>query len=454
MFLKEILMAIQPPSSLSTEMLLLRVRKTFQSITDSRQSTKSRISVSDALMSGLAVFALKFPSLLKFDEQRQEEHIRYNLQHLYGLQQVPCDTQMREIIDPVEPMALHPAYHALLQSVKETGGLEPFRFLKQGFLVSIDGTGLFSSSSICCPDCATKTTRNGETLYYHQLLAAVIMHPDLKQVLPLIPEPILGGDGETKNDCEQVAVKRLLKRLREDYPRLPLTIVEDALFAKGPHLKLLKELNLSYIIGVKEGDHAHLFDAVKRHEDNETMDGLIDQDDTKKRTIIYRFVNGLELNKSHSDIKVNFLEYVEIEKGKICCRFTWVTDITITENNCIELVRGGRSRWKIENETFNTLKNQGYRLEHNYGHGKQHLSTNFALLMLLAFFIDQIQELACIPFQKARQRFRSRTSLWEQMRALFMGYFIDDWNTFWQAIINGHQVSRLQPKNIAFCNTS
>lgn len=447
-------MAIPPPSFLSTEMLLLRVRKTFQSITDSRQQTKSRISISDALMSGLAVFALKFPSLLKFDEQRQEEHIRHNLQRLYGLQQVPCDTQMREIIDPVEPTDLHPAYRALLQSVKETGGLEPFRFLKQGFLVSIDGTGQFSSSSISCPDCATKTTRDGETLYYHQLLAAVIMHPDLRQVLPLIPEPILGGDGETKNDCEQVAVKRLLKRLREDYPKLPLTIVEDALFAKGPHLKLLKELGLSYIIGVKEGDHAHLFDAVKIHEDHETMEGFVQRDDSKKKTIIYRFVNGLELNKSHPDIQVNFLEYVEVEKEKICCRFTWVTDITITENNCIELVRGGRSRWKIENETFNTLKHQGYRLEHNYGHGKQHLSTNFALLMLLAFFIDQIQELACIPFQKARQRFRSRTSLWEQMRALFVGYFIDDWNTFWQAIINGHRVSRLQPKNMTLCNTS
>lgn len=447
-------MAIQFLSSLSTEKLLLRVRQTFQSIADARQLKKSRISISDALMSGLAVFALKFPSLLKFDEQRQEEHIRYNLQHLYGLQQVPCDTQMREIIDPIKPTDLHPAYRALLQSVKETGGLEQFRFLKQGFLVSIDGTGLFSSSSICCPECATKTTRQGETLYYHQLLAAVIMHPDLKQVLPLIPEPILGHDGETKNDCEQVAVKRLLKRLREDYPKLPLTIVEDALFAKGPHLKLLKELNFSYIIGVKEGDHAHLFDAVQIHEDNETMDGLVVQDNTKQRTIIYRFVNGLELNKSHPDIKVNFLEYMEVEKDKVCCRFTWVTDITITENNCIELVRGGRSRWKIENETFNTLKNQGYRLEHNYGHGKQHLSTNFALLMLLAFFIDQIQELACIPFQKARQRFRSRTSLWEQMRALFVGYFIKDWDTFWQAIIMGHKASRLEPKDRVICNTS
>lgn len=444
-------MALQPILSLS--MLLSRVRETFQSIADHRCAAKSTLSLADALMSGLAVFALKFPSLLKFDEQRQEEHIRYNLQHLYGITQAPCDTQLREIIDPVEPTALHPAYHAVFQYVHDTQALDQFRFLDQAFLVSVDGTGQFSSSTLCCPDCATKTTRSGETLYYHQLLAAAIVHPDRKPVLPLIPEPILGGDGETKNDCEQMAVKRLLRRLRHDYPDVPIRVVEDALFAKCPHLKLLKELNMSFIIGVKEGDHAHLFEAVQAHEDNDAMAGLIQRDAPANITRIYRFIHDLELNKSHPDITVNFLEYVELEKGQVRRRFTWITDVTITEENCAKLVQGGRSRWKIENETFNTLKNQGYRFEHNYGHGKQHLATNLALLMMLAFLVDQVQELASVTFQKARRRFRSRTSLWERMRALFVGYFIDDWDTFWQAIINGHQVARLQSK-IESLNTS
>ena len=130
------------------------------------------------------------------------------------------------------------------------------------------------------------------------------------------------------------------------------------------------------------------------------------------------------LNKSHPDITVNFIEYVELENGQVRYRGTWITDLTITEENCADIVRGARTRWKIENETFNTLKNQGYRLEHNYGHGKQHLATVFGLLTMLAFLIDQVQELACPVFRKARQRFRSRTSLWERMRALFVGYFI------------------------------
>ena len=97
-------------------------------------------------------------------------------------------------------------------------------------------------------------------------------------------------------------------------------------------------------------------------------------------------------------------------------------------------MRGGRARWKVENETFNTLKNQGYNLEHNYGHGKQHLSTVFATLTMLAFLIDQVQEHSCRLFKAARARFASRTALWERMRAFFTDFRIPNWATLWEAI--------------------
>lgn len=435
-----------PVPSFSTPKLLACVRKALAAIPDHRQEGKCTISLVDALMSGLALFALKFPSLLKFDEQRHEDHIRYNLETLYGVTRAPCDTQLRDILDPLEPTALHAAFRALFQCVQASPALDRYRILGQFLMVSIDGTGQYSSSAICCPECAIKQTRAGETLYYHQMVAAAIVHPDCQTVIPLIPEPILRHDGDTKNDCELTAVTRLITRLRQDYPTLPLLVVEDALFAKGPHLKLLKEKNIEFIIGVKEGDHASLFEAVQAHEENDTMGGLVQHDEKRNITRIFRFVNGLDLNKSHPDVKVNFLEYVELKGGRFYRRFTWVTSLEITENNCHDIMRGGRARWKVENETFNTLKNQGYRFEHNYGHGREHLATNLALLMMLAFFIDQIQELAGDLFQRARQRFRSRTSLWERMRALFVGYFIDDWEIFWSAIIRGHQVARLQPK--------
>lgn len=440
---------------LSAPRLLSVIRKAFSGVGDQRADANKKVAMADALMSAVAMFSLKFPSLLKFDETRTEKHIRHNLHHLYGVECAPSDSQLRDILDPVLPSALHPAYREVFATIKKTTLLEEFRFLGDFLLVSVDGTGQFASSKICCPECASKTMRNGDTQYYHQLLGAVIVHPDQRQVLPLIPEPILRADGATKNDCERNAAKRLLRRLGEDEPQGPFMILEDALAANGPHLNLLKELGYSYIIGVKEGDHAQLFEAVREHEESETMGGMTQYDEKSGVLHIYRFVNALALNKSHPDLKVNFLEYVEIKKGEVRRRFTWITDLLITEENCVEIARGGRSRWKIENETFNTLKNQGYQLEHNYGHGKQHLATNFALLMMLAFLIDQVQELADLQFHKARQRFRSRTSLWERMRSLFVGFFITSWDTFWEAIIHGHHVPKLEPKTaIPVNNTS
>ena len=117
-------------------------------------------------------------------------------------------------------------------------------------------------------------------------------------------------------------------------------------------------------------------------------------------------INDVALNKSNPDVRVNFLEYMQTDpKGKETL-FSWVTNIRITQGNVFALMKGGRARWKIENETFNTLKNLGYNFEHNYGHGKKYLSTILCLLMLLAFLIDQVQGIACSLFQGCKKTSR------------------------------------------------
>ena len=155
-------------------------------------------------------------------------------------------------------------------------------------------------------------------------------------------------------------------------------------------------------------------------------------------------MNGLPFNQSHPDILVNYLDYWEIREGKES-NFSWITDLELRRDNVYQVMRGGRGRWKIENETFNTLKNQGYQLEHNYGHGQKHLATVFGMLMMLAFPVDQVQEMCCDLFQAARQKFRSRTSLWDKLRGLFKEYFVVSWDTVWLAIIYGHKGGVLQP---------
>jgi hypothetical protein len=433
--------SIQLNKHFSAPALLNQIRKDFEKITDHRSGNQI-FSLPDVLMSGLAVFGLKCPSLLKFDEQRNEARIRANLRTLYGVAQAPCDTQIRTVLDEVSPDDLHAPFINIHRQLFSQKMVEKYRYL-DSFLFSVDGTGQFSSSKISCPDCCEKKHRNGKTEYYHQLLGIALVHPDKPQVLPWFPEAITRQDGATKNDCESNASKRLLPALRAALPKWPIIIIADSLSGTGPHIKLLKELEFGYIIVVQPGDHEALFEEVQRR----LCAGQVEEFEERGKDGVlrgYRFVNAISLNKSHPDLLVNYLDYwEETPKGK---KYTnsWVTHIHLTRDNVHTVMRGGRARWKIENETYNTLKNQDYHLEHNYGHGQKHLSTVFALLMMLAFLIDQIQEFCCELFQTARQKFRSRTSLWNKMRALFTEYFIDQWETLWLAIIYGHKGGALE----------
>jgi hypothetical protein len=260
----------------------------------------------------------------------------------------------------------------------------------------------------------------------------------------LAPEAITRQDGASKNDCERNAAKRLLERIRHPHPQLKLIVVENALAANGPHLELLGALGLRYIIGVKEGGHEALFEVMQERLRAGTCEEF---EYTNPRGVIhgFRFANDLPLNKSHPHVWVNFLEYWTID-GDEQRLWSWITDIPLTPDNVTKIMRGGCARWKIENETFNTLKNQGYHLEHNYAHGQQHLATVFAYLTLLAFLIiDQVQELGCRLFQGARGRFRSRRSLWARLRNLLSSLYISDWASLRKAIRFGHQGQLLVP---------
>ena len=147
----------------------------------------------------------------------------------------------------------------------------------------------------------------------------------------------------------------------------------------------------------------------------------------------------MPLNESNVDVRVNFLEYWEVKGGKTQ-HFTWITDFTISKLNGYTLMRGGRARWKIENETFNTLKNQGYHFEHNFGHGHQHLSVVLALLMMLAFAVDQVQQLACQLFQAAWRKVGSKRGLWERMRSLFCELPFDSMTAILRATAYGFHI--------------
>jgi hypothetical protein len=383
-------------------------------------------------MSAFAMFSLKSPSLLAFDKQRAAG----NLASLYGIERVPCDTLMREILDPVAPESLGPVFKSLFRQLQRGKAIEPMVFLDGHYLLSLDGTGYFSSQTIHCAACLHKVHRNGSVTYYHQMLGAAIVHPDVREVIPLMPEPIVNHDGTGKNDCERNAAKRFMTKLRKDHPHLKFIVTEDSLSSNAPHIETLQDHDLHYILGVKEGDHALLFQQVQaaehagcvtHYERHNRAAGLVHR---------FRFVNDVPLNAAKADVRVNFIEYWEIGDDKVQ-HFSWVTDLRVNKRNVFHLMRGGRARWKIENETFNTLKNQGYHFEHNYGHGLQHLSAMFALLMMLAFLVDQVQQLCCALFQAVWAKLGSKRLLWERLRALFYDYTLESMRQLLEALFYG-----------------
>jgi len=384
----------------------------------------------DILMSGLAVFGLKFPSLLKYDQSRHT--LDRNLLSLYHISKPPSDSYLRERLDELDPQFIRPVFKKLFAKLQRGKCLERFEFLDGHYMIALDGTGQFSSNSICCPQCCKKEHRDGSVTYYHQMLGACIVHPDQSNVIPLCPELIQNTDGSEKNDCERNASKRFIENLKREHPHLKVIILGDGISSNAPYIKLLQKHNMKFLLGAKPGDHEALFTAL----DSSEKTRYYEIQDERGFLHQFRFLNDTPLNKSNLDVPVNVMEYMQTDlKGKETL-FSWVTNIYITEDNIFKLMKGGRSRWKIENETFNTLKNYGYNFEHNYGHGQQFLSTILCLLMLLSFFIDQIQAIACHSFKAVKKQAGSFQGLWEELRTLFKYAVWSSWEHLYRFILS------------------
>jgi hypothetical protein len=293
----------------------------------------------------------------------------------------------------------------------------------------MDGTGFFSSHEIHCDNCCVKEHKNGSKTYYHQALSTVIAHPDHKPVFPIAMEFIQKQDGATKNDCELNAAKRLIVKLKTAHPHLKIRMLCDALYANGPLIKEFNANDLGYIIAATKKNNPYLY---KQYSDADITTHKV-QDGTK--TYVYKFCNKLFLNETHQDLMVNFVQYIELDDKEVKFYSSWITDIHLTEANIIDVVKGARCRWRVENETFNTLKNQGYNFEHNFGHGKENLSAVMAYLMMIAFAIDQTQEHTSKYFEMALQKKERKSYLWEKIRSLFLNFIIDSWETLYRFII-------------------
>ncbi len=411
---------------LSFSSLRKRLSGRLRGIRDHRQAGKVRHSIHDVFMSGFATMYFQDPSLLQFQKSLEEEIHNNNLKTLFQVQNIPKDSQMKEVIDEVESAELEPVFEDWFRALQRGKHLEQYLFLGDQYLVSFDGSGYFGSEKISCPGCLRKESKSGKVRYEHQIVQAALMHPDMRQVIPLAPEGVKNTDGGEKQDCEIEAGKRLIKKIRVAHPKLKIILVADSLHSKQPLIEEAKGAGMSYILVAKPEDHKILMEWVNEQRQLKEVSGM-QAKDMKGRLHIYEWINEVPLNGNKETVMTNYFEYWLIDKGKTTYHNSWVTDITICKDNVRELVRGGRCRWKIENEVFNTLKNQGYHIEHNYGHGEKNLSMNFFLLNLLAFFMHQIFELTDNLYQQCRKKVGSRREFWNCIRGIIKVLVFPDW---------------------------
>lgn len=441
----------RPAKRIKIQECLEVLNEQFASFSDPR-SGFSQIELKDFLLSSYAVFALKHPSLLAFEKEMKNEKKAHNLKKLFGITSIPSDTHLRDIMDELDFTQFRRIFKKLFAKVQRTKLFERYEFIRhQGrphYLLAADGTGYFRSDKIGCNHCLKyKGSQERKAKKFgHNMLAASLVHPDFKEVFPLCPEPIYNRDGKSKNDCEQNAFKRFVKDFRREHPKLDVVMSLDALYATEPPVRLLFEHDCSFIMSVKETNGTVYMQVNEGEEDGLTKHHEYNYEvgDKVKKNVHhkYRYCKNVRLNQKMTSPKVNFVEFWETitwegkngpEEQKRY--FAWITDLDVNKESIVKIMRGGRTRWKIENETFNTLKNQGYNLEHNYGHGKKNLSINFIMMMFLAFLIDQIQQASCQKFKEVLKKKERLSYVWKTFASQFEQLLFENWEEFYGLIV-------------------
>lgn len=422
------------------------LRSVAAGLPDRRTGDNCQYSMADIALAAFSVFFTQCPSFLSYQSAMQQARGRNNAQSLFQVQDIPCDNHIRQSLDPVEPHHFFGLFDELHRAFQQTGVLEAMRAVGNTRLIALDGTWYFSSQSknIHCPNCSRIEHANGQTTHYHSALTPVIVSPGHRQVVPLRPEFITPQDGHDKQDCEINAAKRWLDAHAGRYTTGNDTLLGDDLYAHQPFCRQVLMRGFHFLFTCKPASHATLHqwvEALKPGEDLHTLNLRVKGKSNRREHHHYRWANGVPLTDSDDALKVNWCELtVTNDAGKVTYHNAFITDWEITEGNVAGLVAAGRARWKIENENNNVLKTKGYHLEHNFGHGKQHLASLLATMNLLAFGLHTLLELADESYRLIRATVGARRTFFEHIRTLTRYLHFESWERLMDFMMRGLEI--------------
>ncbi len=404
---------------------------------DGRRGAEVDYSMADIGLSAFSLFFMQSESFLAHQRRLEQGHGTSNCQTLFGMKKIPTDNYIRLMLDPVSPQSLQPCFDQVIEQLRERDGLKAFQRLGGRMLVALDGTEYFCSQKLSCPQCLTRHRSNGKTESYHAMLAAMIVAPGHNMVLPLMPEFITPQDGAEKQDCERNAAKRWLNAHGKRVQDLRPVYLGDALFSCQPMAEAVLETGADFLFVVKKDGHKTLYEFIEGVPLDERT--VIEHRPGKRSlTYRYRWIEGVPLRDGKDAMNVNWLGVSILDaKGKTTYDGAFVTSLPVTADNVVEVAACARARWKIENESFNVLKNNGYNLAHNFGHGKKYLARTFAAMNLLAFAFHTACDCLETLWQQAREAVGARTRFFHDLHTITTYVLFPSWRSFMNTVVKG-----------------
>lgn len=411
--------------------LLAILDRTFADLPDARRGQNTSYAMRDAAMAAFSVFFMQSPSFLAHQEVMQQTKGHSNAASLFGLARLPSDPQIRNLLDPLAPADFSAPFWDVFAVLEQAGELAAYRSFAGNWLVSLDGTQYFFSTKIHCQRCTV--TVHDETEYYtHTAITPVLVAPGESRVIALEPEFIQPQDGHAKQDCERNAGKRWLARQAQHLVGHRVTLLGDDLYCNQPFCEGVLAQKLNFIFTCKPDSHPALYEEVALLSRLSAVTELTHRHWNGQAHELwrYRYVNAVPLRAGSAALTVNWCELtiVQEETGEQLYHNAFATSHRLTDETVVPLVAAGRARWKIENENNNVLKNYGYHLEHNFGHGAQYLSMILVLLNLLAFLLHTVLDLCDQTYHRLREALRRRQTFFNDLKALTRYMLFESWD--------------------------
>lgn len=401
-----------------------------------KPSPNTKYALSDAVNSAMSVFFMQSQSFLAHHQaMSQKKQGKENLQTLFVVQHVPSDNQIRNLLDPLEPTEFAAQYEWIWRQLSRLGGLAEYKTRLKTRLIALDGMVYHSSTEISCACCSTRRDSKGNTHYYHAALLPLMVQPGLEHVLACFPEMITPQDGAEKQDCERAAAKRWLGRWAHLFAPHSITYLGDDLFCNQPLCQEVIAHKQSFLFVCKPDSHVELY---------RWLAALQPQERSQRRwngkhgeIWRWQWVNQVPIRGGDAALLVNWcdLQITHEERGKVLYHNSWATNHPLSADKVAAVCDYGRSRWKIENEGINVLKRKGYQVEHNFGHGSQHLAQVLLVLNLLAFLLHTALHLVDDLYRFLRRALHTRVTFFNDLRALCRYYSFPDWDSLWLFMI-------------------